>query len=274
MGDIFMGVVLALFAFGGYLFYQFKIKNKEGEKEEEKYIPTTQDHIALDYIRSGIVKLKTGGYRLVIELPSVNIELMEPEEKEMILQQYSQILNAIDFPFQYLQQSRIVDITEYLSTLEGHMVQEKNPLIQKQIEFYSNFLQDIIHDRSVLTKKFYITIPYDEEAEEKKKQGYTQQVNKKDESKKKIAEEEDDVYAEEKRFEKARKQLYSRGTMIDRAFRRFDISPKILDDKGLLELFYTAYNKDRSVTQSLKHQDISDFTTMRVKTNKNKGRGK
>ena len=53
--------------------------------------------------------------------------------------------------------------------------------------------------------------------------------------------------------------------MIERAFRRFDIAPKILNDQELLELFYTVYNKDRSVIQSLRNTELNDYTSLRVK---------
>lgn len=273
MAVIFIGLLVGLICVGVFFGYKFyKKKDAEVEEVEEKYIPTTQDHLALDYIRSGIVRLKNGGYRLLLEIPSVNIELMEGEEREGVLQQYRQILNAMEFPFQFLQQSRIVDVSEYISKLNGFSKAEKNPLIKKQTEYYTEFVEELIRDRSVLTKKFYLVVPYDEEKELKNKSGY--QAEKERRKQKELAknkknaqqaEEEDEVFLEEKRFEKARKMLYSRGLMIEKAFRRFEISPKILDDQELLELFYTAYNKDRSVIQSLRNADINDFTTLRVK---------
>lgn len=276
MEVILIGLLIGLFIVIGVIVWKVlqlkKEKEESKESEKEKYVPTTQDQLALDYIRSGIFKLKSGGYRLLIELPSVNIDLMEPEEKEVILQQYRQILNAIDFPFQYLQQSRIVDISEYLATLEGYARTEKNPLLKKQIEFYTEYLIELIRDRSVLTKKFYLVVPYDEEKESKNHSSYVAEKKKKEEKKKKKAqkknrelEEENDIYLEEKRFEKARKILYARGSMIERAFRRFDIAPKILNDQELLELFYTVYNKDRSVFQSLRDTNLTDYTSLRVK---------
>lgn len=284
MTEVLIGLVIGIVGLMGFVFFKMmkaKKENPEGKVEKEKFTPTSQDQLAFDYIRSGIVKLKSGGYRLLIELPSVNIELMEPQEKEVVLQQYRQILNAMDFPFQYLQQSRIVDIAEYLTSLEGFARKEQNPLIKKQVEFYSEFLIDLIRDRSVLTKKFYLVIPYDEDKETKNKSGYYAEVQKKKAKEKAKAEikaggktkkkerdetpEENEVYIEEKRFEKARKMLYGRGAMVERAFRRFDIAPNILDDQELLELFYTAYNKDRSVIQSLRNTKISDQTSLRVK---------
>lgn len=271
MGMIIMIVVSVVLIGGvGLTVYTLLGKKKEATKEEEKYVPTTQDQFPVDYIRSGIVKLKTGGYRIVIELPSINIDLMEAEEKQVILEQYRQILTSIVFPFQYLQQSRVVDISEYLDTLVKLKFTAKTNFIKSQLEFYSGYLVDLIKNRSILTKKFYFVIPYDEAREQKNKKNYT---GKKETKKTKgSTEEKNDVYEEEQRFEKARKQLFNRAIEVERAFRRFEISPHILSDNELLDLFYTSYNKDRSVYQPLKDVDPSDYTSLNVTTKKRGGK--
>lgn len=276
MYETLLGVGLGILGVAGFVGYKL-IKGKDVESDKEKYIPTTQDHLPFDYIRGGIVKLKSGGYRLLIELPSVNIQLMADEEQEMVLQRYRGILNSMEFPFQYLQQSRVVDVSDYIGTLQAKIKKEKNTLLQHQLEEYSSFLEELIRERSILTKKFYLVIPFDETKESKEKDPvYKQQYKQKDKSKNKKGEKDalpnnDDIFEEEKRFEKAKKALYGRGAMVDRAFRKFEISPTILQDQDLLELFYTAYNKDRSVVQSLRTQKIEDFMSIRV-TDKKEGR--
>ncbi|QST03016.1 hypothetical protein IMZ31_20940 (plasmid) [Pontibacillus sp. ALD_SL1] len=262
MSDILIGILLAIVGGAGFIAYKWWKGRDHDSTSPNQLIPTTQDHLAIDYIRSGVVKLKNGGYRLIVELPSLNIDLMEPEEKEGILERYRQVLNAIEFPFQYLQQSRVVDVSEYLDTLDTHKSNAKNPLLEKQLEYYSEFLVDLIRERSVLTKKFYLVIPYDEE-KEMANRTYAKEKNKKG---KKETAQSNSVYDEEKRFERAKKQLFLRGTMIERAFRRFQINPVILNDQEVLELFYTSYNKDRSVIQSFKNKKLEDYTTIRVKS--------
>jgi Ca2+/Na+ antiporter len=255
-------MILLLAAFGYVIFVMF-FKNKKAQEDREKHVPTTQDSLPFDYIRSGIVRLKNGGYRIAIEIPSINIDLMEASEKQNVLEQYREILNSVDFPFQFLQQSRIVDISEYLDTLETVRRNAKSAFIRKQLEYYSGYLIDLIKNRSILTKRFYIIIPFDEEKDKKKAK-----INK--ENQKKDKTETNDIYDEEQRFDRARKQLYGRATLIERSFRRFEIVPKILDDNELLDLFYTSYNKDRAVYQPLKDRNPADYTTIRVKV-KEKG---
>jgi hypothetical protein len=184
----------------------------------------------------------------------------------VILEQYRQILSSIYFPFQFLQQSRIVDISEYLDTLKALKGTAKTNFIKNQLEFYSGYLTDLIKDRSVLTKKFYFVIPYDEARENRNKKKYSSTAKSKDKGKtqKGKTEEKVDDYADEQAFEKARKQLYTRATLVERAFRRFDIVPHVLTDSELLELYYTSYNKDRSVYQPMRDINPSDFTTFSV----------
>lgn len=268
---------LGIAGFSGYK--KMKTNAKERDEEKEKYIPTTQDQVPIEYIRSGVIKIKSGGYRIIVEMPSINIDLMDYNEKQHILRQYKEILTAIDFPFQILQQSRVVDIKDYLDQLDKTKALEDNLLIEKQLEYYQDFIKKMIKERSILTKKFFFIIPYDEKMElskttgyyaEKQKQRMKEQEKKIKEAKKKgikleNEEENNEMIQEEKSFEKARKVLNGRGNLIMKAFKRFEISPRRLEDKEILDLYYTAYNKERSKIQSLNHVDIDDYLTINVK---------
>lgn len=268
---------LGIAGFAGYK--KMKTNAKERDEEKEKYIPTTQDQVPIEYIRSGVIKIKSGGYRIIVEMPSINIDLMDYNEKQHILRQYKEILTAVDFPFQILQQSRVVDIKDYLDQLDKTKALEDNLLIEKQLEYYQDFIKKMIKERSILTKKFFFIIPYDEKMElskttgyyaEKQKQRMKEQEKKIKEAKKKgikleNEDENNEMIKEEKSFEKARKVLNGRGNLIMKAFKRFEISPRRLEDKEILDLYYTAYNKERSKIQSLNHVDIDDYLTINVK---------
>lgn len=274
MNFIFIAAGLALIFGLIIIVIDYSRKKKESNTEKEKYIPTTQDQIPIDYIRSGIMKLKNGGYRVVVEIPSVNIDLMEAEEQSIVHGQYRQILNGIEFPFQILQQSRTVDIAEYRKLLERKINEAKTNLNRRLISEFDIFLGQLIKERTILTKKFYVVIPYDEEREvktvyatsdtkknEKKKKKKTKEIDLEKQKKK-------DILEEEKRFDKARKQLHMRANSVDRVFRNFGVSPTILNDSEIAELFYASYNKERSVYQPLSGKKPSDYTTLRVKARK------
>lgn len=263
-----------LVAVAGILLFKYFKKNIDKEDEKETFVPTTQDNIPIDYVRDGIIKMKNGSYASVINVPSINIDLMEAEEKHVIFEQYRQILSAIEFPFQFLQQSRVVDVSDYLKKLEKIKLTTTNEFASYQLNFYQQYIIDLVSTSAVLTKKFYIIVPFDEEGEKRKKtkggaSKFDLSMNKKKEKNKKKHETES-VIDEERKFDFARKQLQSRAGMMKRLFSRFEITPVILHDDEIIELFYTSYNKNRSVYQTLGTQINKNYSSLYVK----KGRGK
>jgi len=276
VGGVVLFFVVLLFA------YEFMKNKKKSNEDKEKYVPTTQDIIPVEYVRSNVMKLKNGGYRVAIEIPSVNIELMEVDEQDIVLSQYRQILNGIEFPFQILQQSRTVDITDYRKLLDQKEAETPNRLNKRLISEFNGFLAQLINERTILTKRFYVIIPYDEEREvktvyatsdTKKKQLKENEKAKKKLKKGQVAPDDKvSILEEEKRFEKARKQLFMRANSVERMFRQFDINPYMLNDSELAELLYASYNKERVVHQSLNGKDPSDYTTLRVKAGRRVGR--
>ncbi|PGK51553.1 hypothetical protein CN918_27565 [Priestia megaterium] len=274
MGIMFIAVGVGLLFVAILFIYDVSKKKKTSTEDKEKYIPTTQNQIPIDNIRNGIIKLRNGGYRVVVEIPSVNTELMEAEEQDIVLNQYRQILNGTEFPFQILQQSRTVDISEYRKLLEKKMLESKNNLNRRLMVEFDVFLAQLIKERTIMTKKFFIVIPYDESREVKTVYATADGDKKKKKKKKKAKVDEEalkkkNIAEEEKQFAKASKQLLLRAGTVERSFRQFDISPYRLNDGEIAELFYASYNKERSVYQPLNKKDPSDYTTLRVKT----GRG-
>ena len=264
-----MTFILVLVVGGMVVFNNFKNKVDKADDKEE-YIPTTQDNLPIDYIRQGIIRMKNGSYAAVVKVPSINLELMEAEEKQVVHEQYKQILTSIDFPFQFLQQSRIVDVSDYLKKLEKIQQTNENQFARYQLEFYRDYVVDLVKTRSVLTKKFFLIIPFDAEKEKKSFSSsgsmFDIDVNKRKQKKKQKNENDsDDVMKEEQRFKLAKKQLFGRASLVKRSFSRFEINPEMLGDEELIELFYTSYNKNRSVYQPLTNNMSKNYSSIYVK---------
>lgn len=262
---VFMIFLFAIFTGLGIFLFKKIQKNIKNDEETEKYIPTTQDNLPIDYIRDGIVKMKNGNFACVVKVPSINIELMEDDEKETVFGQYKQILGSISFPFQFLQQSRVADVSEYLNKLDRIRFETKNNFIKKQLDFYREYIDELVKTKSVLTKKFFIIIPFDEYKEKKQSSNssgslfdFSIKPKKKEEGSK------DSVIEEEKKFEIARRELLSRAGLIQRSFARFEIRPERLGDDEITELLYTSYNKNRSVYQPLMKGAVNEYSTIFV----------
>lgn len=275
MDAIIIGLVLGIIGFVGFIFYKQMTKSGGTKKEKKEYVATTQDNLVFEVIRkgskqsvdqsNGIAKLKRGGYRIYVEIPSVNTQLMDNQEIESIFWIYKEILDSIEFPFQLVQQSRTLDISDYYDLLRTKMRGARNKLEEKELELYQDFVKEVIHNYSILTKHCYMVIPYDEEKERKNNINSNQKPtkNKKNQAK----ETTEDKVKEEERFEKAKRELESRADFIVRSIKRLGIEPRILSDQEVMDLLYVAYNKEKSITQPLMYTNPKEFTTMYVKPN-------
>jgi len=254
---LFMGVI----GVAGYAGFKYMKKTIQTDDEKEDYIPTTQDNLPVDWIRKGIVKMKNGTYAIVVKLPSINIDLMEDNEREVVFSQYRSVLSAIDFPFQFLQQSRVVDIADYIKKLEKIQRGTDNDFVKLQLDHYKRYMTGLVNSRAILTRKFYLIVPYDEILEKKakaKQNGSVLDLNFKKKGNEGEKTERETVIEEEEKFKNAHKQLTARGDTIMRSFSRFDITPEFLNDEQLTELFYTSYNKNKSVYQPLRASEFKD----------------
>lgn len=278
-----VGVIFLLLAGAtGYFGWKLFQKQKSGKKEQDRFIPTTQDQLPFEYLRNGTLKTKKGSYIKIVEVPNINIELMEPEEQEGYRETFAGILNSFDFRWQVLRQSRIVDISEYLDNIKERASYSENPLEKKQLEYYRQFMAELVKKNAVLTKKSFVVVPYEEV--EKKKVSDTEDTTKKyrrnnQPQKSSVpvgneASDENEILKEEQRYERISKILGQRAKSVDRQFRRYGVTPTELDDEELLELLYTAYNKDRSVYQPLRGKNPADFTTLHVQYKKKGGNKK
>ncbi len=120
----------------------------------------TQDFVPVKEVRNGIIVLKDGGLRSVLMASSVNLALKSADEQHAVLYQFQAFLNSLDFSVQILVQSRRLDIRPYLLTLENRMQEQTEPLLKVQTREYIGFIRSFTEQVSIMTKSFYIVVPY------------------------------------------------------------------------------------------------------------------
>lgn len=127
----------------------------------DKAISTsTQDLLPLADIVDGIVIYKNGGASLIMESTSLNFGLLSENEQSAVIASYAGLLNSFNFPVQIVVRSQKKDISDYLKFLDEHQQKIQNPKLKILIEGYKNFIQEAIKKKNVLSKKFYIVIPF------------------------------------------------------------------------------------------------------------------
>lgn len=121
----------------------------------------TQTFVPIQEVRDGIVILKDGSLRMVLMASSINLALKSQDEQQAVMSQFQNFLNSLEFTVQFFIQSRELDIRPYLSLLEGRYAQELDELMKIQIREYMTFIRDFTERADIMSKNFFIIIPYD-----------------------------------------------------------------------------------------------------------------
>lgn len=120
----------------------------------------SQDFVPIEQVRDGIVVLKDGTLRAIIMSSSVNMVLKSESEQMSILRQFENFLNSLDFSIQIFIQSRELDIKPYLTLLENQIQVQQSELMRIQIREYIDFVRGFVGGANIMTKGFYVVVPY------------------------------------------------------------------------------------------------------------------
>jgi len=79
---------------------------------------SSQSLISLQQIKKGVIILKNGSLRSVLEVSGINFDLKSEEEQSSVLMSWRNLINNLDFPLQVVAHSRRVNIESYLNFLQ------------------------------------------------------------------------------------------------------------------------------------------------------------
>ncbi len=120
----------------------------------------TQAFLEIQDIREGVLLLKNNSLRGVMMVSSINFALKSEEEQTAIIYAFQNFLNSLDFSCQIVVQSRNINITPYLDSLKDLEEKQTNDLLKKQIASYREFIKNMVVGDVVMTKNFYVVVPY------------------------------------------------------------------------------------------------------------------
>src|SRR3989344_5920097 len=120
----------------------------------------TQEFVPIKEVRDGVIVLDDGGLRAIILANSINLSLKSDDEQKATIFQFQSFLNTLDFPIQISVQSRKLDIRPYLLLLEDRMKVQSEPLLKLQTKEYIEFIRKFTEDVSIMTKSFFVVVPY------------------------------------------------------------------------------------------------------------------
>ncbi|MEN9921510.1 MAG: hypothetical protein RLZZ517_488 [Candidatus Parcubacteria bacterium] len=120
----------------------------------------TQSFVPIQEVRDGIIILKDGSMRAILMTSSVNFALKSEDEQKSIIYQFQNFLNSLNFDMQIFVQSRNLDIRPYISLLQDRLKVQTDDLMKIQIREYIQFVKSFTEQANIMTKRFFIVVPY------------------------------------------------------------------------------------------------------------------
>lgn len=189
----------------------------------------TQDFVPVRDIKDGVVILKNGQICKVLLASSINFALKALDEQKAILFQFQNFLNTLDFTLQIYIQSRRLNIEPYIEMLTTKTAHQDNNLMQLQLREYIEFIRTFTTETDVMTKSFFLVIPYTAPA-----------INLKRNFANILAS--GAKPTNENAFEEKRLQLEQRQAVVEQGLNRIGVRTISLQTDELVELFYHLYN--------------------------------
>jgi len=210
----------------------------------KKKLPATQTYLPIAEIKDGTVVLKDGTLRSVLLVSIINFALKSEDEQNALISSYVGFLNSLDFPLQVVMQSRKLQIQPYLDNLYKIEKELPNELLKVQIADYRAFVKELVEIGQIMTKRFYVVVPYDP-LSNKKKSFFSRF--------KEVMKPALTIRVKEERFQARKKDLESRVRQVVGGLESMGLQVVPLDTQSLIEIYYTSYNPDIAFAQELQN---------------------
>jgi len=193
---------------------------------------STQQFLELEDIKEGIIILKNKTLRGILMVSSINFALKSSEEQNAIIYQFQDFLNSLDFSLQIIVQSKKLNITGYLDKLREIGERQDNELLRNQIIEYRKFIQELITKGSIMSKSFFVVVPFVPFGAESSKKGIFSRPSL--------------PSLTEETFERAKVQLWQRMEFISLGLKRCGLQCSILNSAELIELFWSSHHPEEA----------------------------
>ncbi len=193
---------------------------------------TTQEFVPIQEIRDGVVILKDGSMRAIILASSLNFALKSGDEQNAIISQFQNFLNSLDFSVQIFIQSKKLDIRPYIALLEERYKEQMTELMKIQTREYIEFIRTFVENSNIMTKGFFIVIPYLPPLMTASKNPVSNMFSKG----------KTNTILENEKFEEYRSQLEQRVGVVEQGLVRCGIRVAELGTEEVVELYYKIFN--------------------------------
>jgi hypothetical protein len=211
---------------------------------------TTQQYLDIYDVSNDILILKDGSTALILTVSAMNFGLLAEPEQDAIMYAYAGLLNSLNYPIQIVIRSQTKDVTNYLQLLKDEEDSTTSDIKRNWIARYRQFVGELIKERNVLDKKFYVSIPATSlEMGLLPPSSVLPGVSQID-----ISKIERSII-----LEKAREVLEPKRDYLIQQFGRIGLQSRQLKTQEIIQLFYLSYNPEAAEGQQI--TDTSSYTT-------------
>ncbi len=129
------------------------------ELNGKKTLAGVQDLLPLDGFVDGVICLRGGDYRAVLEAQSVNFALKSETEQEAIMAGYRAFLNSLSYPIQVVARILPTDVEAYLSGLRERFGGRGGEALHRLALDHETFVRRLARERTLLERRFYVVVP-------------------------------------------------------------------------------------------------------------------
>lgn len=185
-------------------------------------VDNAQDFLPFDDVKYSVIDLGNNQYRAVMEVQSINYDLLSAEEQDILEFSFNRFLTSLSFPIMFFVQTKVFDnakrITEAKSMVDEAL--KRFPRLENYANQYlesMTYLPDLIGND--LMKKKYIIVPFDEI---------------------------DDIqsFSYDEKLQFVSKELSNRCQLLSNGLANIRLSSKRLNTNEIVELIYSIYNRD------------------------------
>ncbi len=200
--------------------------------KKSKTKTSARQQIAIEGVRDGMLILPGNQYRAILEVSSLNFELRSEEEQDAIIDTYESFLNSVGSSLQILVRTREIDMDKYLADLTERLDYEAEEIYRSQLKNYDEFIRSLITTNKILTRHFYIIVPYKP--------------------------------TDNAEFELIREQLNIKLDIVAKGMMRLGMHTTQLTSLEVLDLFYSFYSPAQAKIQPLTDQALQLIHTALV----------
>jgi len=193
-----------------------------------------QGFLPVKEIKNNLLILKDGSAKAILSVSGINYYLMSNEEQDILVSSFQEVINSLEFPIQIVVQSRKIDLTEYLKSLQIAAEVETNSLLQEDFFEYIKFIKEVMSVSSIMDKKFYVVIPYFSDYLANQKKGFLTSL---------FGSTSHDA-SPQTSFDKITEVMGQRINSLAFSLQSLGVTAKQLNTQELIELMYGCYNHD------------------------------